>query len=69
MARCEGNYSHFEEANKASTVNVYGNDTGLFPEETYAYLQNVKLDLVSLDCTHGARHAGGWGHLGLETCV
>lgn len=138
MARCEGNYSHFEGANKASTVNVYGNetvkeffdlavkvefggkqnfmdyvevvpfetyevgklkvtpllaqhqqdeqsliylieedgktllygnDTGTFPEATYAYLQNVKLDLVSLDCTHGARHAGGWGHLGLETCV
>lgn len=48
---------------------LYANDTGIFPEATYEYLQNVKLDVVSLDCTHGARYAGGSGHLGLETCV
>lgn len=48
---------------------LYGNDTGVLPEATFEYLQNVELDLVSLDCTHGARHAGGIGHLGLQTCV
>ena len=138
MARCEGNYAHFDEENKGSTIQVYGNDkveawlneaiqiefggnqnfigytlvvpfktykagnlnvtpllaqhqideqsliytieengktllygndTGTFPEETFKYLEGVKLDVVSLDCTNGARYRGGQGHLGLETCV
>lgn len=138
VARCEGNYAHFDEANKGSTVHVYGNDkveayldqvvqvefggnqnfidyhrvtpfetyeagklkvtpllaqhqtdeqsliylieeegevllygndTGIFPEETFEYLKNIKLDVISLDCTHGTRHKGGYGHLGLESCV
>ncbi|MEF9959848.1 MAG: MBL fold metallo-hydrolase [Niameybacter sp.] len=138
MARCEGNYAHFDAENKGSVVGVYGNDkvkacldqaiqiefggnqsfigytqvvpfttyevgtlkvtpllaqhqtdeqsliylieedgktllygndTGIFPEETFEYLKTVKLDVVSLDCTHGAKHRGGYGHLGLESCV
>lgn len=34
---------------------LYGNDTGVFPEETFDYLKNssVELDYVSLDCTAG----------------
>lgn len=48
---------------------LYGNDTGTFPEETFDYLKGVKLDIVSLDCTNGARYPGGVGHMGLETNV
>lgn len=29
----------------------YGNDSGLFPDGTWDYLKNYKLDIVSLDCT------------------
>lgn len=138
LARCEGNYAHFDEGNKGSNIDIYGNDkvkacldqaiqvefggnqnfihytqvtpfetytagtlkvtpllaqhqideqsliyiieekgktllygndTGIFPEETFEYLKNVKLDIVSLDCTNGARYPGGKGHLGLESCI
>lgn len=48
---------------------LYGNDTGIFPEETFEYLKKVKIDLVSLDCTHGARYPGGVGHMGLESNI
>ncbi len=46
---------------------LYGNDTGPFPEETWAYLKTcgVKFNLVSLDCTIGLWD-GGWGmHMNL----
>ncbi len=46
---------------------LYGNDTGLFPEETWDYLKTcgVSFDLVSLDCTIGLWN-GGWGmHMNL----
>ena len=35
---------------------LYAHDTELFPDETWAYLkaQNVRFDIVSLDCTGGA---------------
>ena len=35
---------------------LYGHDTDLFPEQTWAYLTEtgVRFDLVSLDCTEGA---------------
>jgi len=32
---------------------LYGHDTGYFPEETWAYLENIKLDVAILDCTDG----------------
>ncbi|MCI9415327.1 MAG: hypothetical protein HFJ79_09160 [Clostridiales bacterium] len=44
---------------------VYAQDTGLFPEETLAYLAGKPLDFLSLDCCFGRRSSGGWGHMGL----
>src|SRR5699024_8159928 len=32
---------------------LYGNDTGWFPEETWEWLENTKLNIVTLDCTNG----------------
>ncbi|NLK07929.1 MAG: hypothetical protein GX316_04420 [Firmicutes bacterium] len=32
---------------------LYGNDTGFFYEEVWDRLKDFKLDVVSLDCTHG----------------
>ncbi len=51
------------------TTLLYAHDTGLFPEETRAYLtaHGTRFDLVSLDCTEGAK--GGLTyptHMGLE---
>jgi phosphoribosyl 1,2-cyclic phosphate phosphodiesterase len=42
---------------------LYGNDTAIFPEETFAFLSGKKLDIISLDCTYifcedGGRHMG-----------
>ncbi|MGL4344730.1 MAG: MBL fold metallo-hydrolase [Cellulosilyticaceae bacterium] len=48
---------------------LYGNDTGIFPEETFEYLAGKKLDIVSLDCTGGAIHADGHNHMGMESNV
>jgi phosphoribosyl 1,2-cyclic phosphate phosphodiesterase len=44
---------------------LYGNDSGVFPEETFAYLSGKKLDIISLDCTYIFRKTGN-GHMGLE---
>lgn len=41
---------------KGKQALLYAHDTGIFPEETIAYLSELrpKLDLVSFDCTGGA---------------
>jgi phosphoribosyl 1,2-cyclic phosphate phosphodiesterase len=31
---------------------LYGNDTGWFPEDTWAWLRGKKVDMAILDCTH-----------------
>ena len=50
---------------------LYGNDTGVFPDAAWAYLEREKvvLDFVSLDCT--AMNLQGWsrGHLSLDIDV
>jgi len=43
---------------------VYGNDTGIFPNEAFDYLAGKKLDIVSLDCTL-ISHKDGNNHMGL----
>ena len=47
---------------------LYGNDTGIFPEETWEYIANKPFDLVSLDCTH-CTHREGTNHMGLPDVV
>ena len=51
---------------------LYAHDTCEFTENNMAYLAGKRLDLVSLDCTGGARHYdySGWaGHMNSESCL
>lgn len=50
---------------------LYANDTGIFPEETWAYLATYghRFDMVSIDCTGMLKHGWRDGHLCLETCA
>lgn len=34
---------------------LYAHDTGIFPDETWDYLRGKRLDMISLDCTEGAK--------------
>ena len=47
---------------------LYAHDTGLFPEEDYAYIagSKIKFDLVSLDCTAGNMLKKYDSHMNLE---
>ncbi len=47
---------------------LYGNDTGLFPDETWEYLESnpVRFDYVSLDCCNGAGPINYDAHMNLE---
>lgn len=44
---------------------LYAHDTGLLPENTWAWLRGRKLHFISLDCTHMLGLSGG-GHMGLR---
>ncbi len=52
---------------------LYGNDTGYFLEETWAYLEKEKpyFDLVSLDCTMGIKACPkeNGHHMSVDLCV
>lgn len=56
---------------KGQTSFLYANDTGLFPDETWDWLERKRPVLagVSLDCTMAfAPCPPEWGHLNLEGC-
>lgn len=44
---------------------LYANDTGFFPEATWDYIAGIRLDIVSLDCTH-LTDSGTPGHMCIE---
>lgn len=48
---------------------LYANDTGVFPDSTWAWLEQhpCHLDFVSLDCTAGLLTGWFHGHMGLDT--
>lgn len=50
---------------KAGKRLLYAHDTGIFLESTWAYIKNIRFDLISLDCTALSRD---WrrGHMGFE---
>lgn len=50
---------------------LYANDTGGFPEQSAAYLENLgrKIHLVSFDCTFGAKDTDDHGHMTLSRCA
>jgi phosphoribosyl 1,2-cyclic phosphate phosphodiesterase len=43
---------------------LYGNDTGIFPDATWEYIEGYYFDLVSLDCTTGPEPEGIY-HMGI----
>lgn len=43
---------------------LYGHDTGIYTEDTWAFLKGRRLDLVSLDCNYQGQRDGG-NHMGL----
>lgn len=49
---------------------LYGNDTAMFPEDTWAFLAETKphLNLVSLDCTFLVNPDGAT-HMGIDGCL
>ena len=52
---------------------LYGHDTGLFTDETMAYLKNIEkpINLISLDCTSGCNPTdpnGYGGHMNVDDC-
>lgn len=47
---------------------LFGNDTGLYPEETWSYLAGAALDVAILDSTSG-RIPSRDGHMGVEVVV
>jgi len=50
---------------------LYGNDTGLFPDESWEHIEKsgVYFDFVSLDCTEGTRAIYYDSHMNLERNV
>ncbi len=55
---------------KGEKTMLYANDTGVFPPETVAYLNQYdrRFDLISLDCTGMLQHYRN-GHMSLDTDV
>lgn len=45
---------------------LYATDTGIWPEETFAFLKGLKLDLLVIECTNAFRPASYAGHLDME---
>lgn len=55
---------------KGAKTLLYANDTGYFPDETWAYLEQKRpyFDFISLDCTCGLKDCRD-GHMGIRTCT
>jgi len=47
---------------------LYGNDTGIFKDETWEYIKGTQFDLISLDCTFGVQKEGT-NHMGLPDII
>ncbi|MCL1987865.1 MAG: MBL fold metallo-hydrolase [Firmicutes bacterium] len=47
---------------------LYGNDTGIFPAETFNYISGKKFDIISLDCTCG-ENKEGTNHMGVPDAI
>lgn len=45
---------------------LYAHDTGIWREETWEFMQGMRFDLVSLDCTNGPKASQYSGHMGFE---
>ena len=55
---------------KDGTTILYGNDSGWFPDETWAWLETKQIDLAILDCTTGRTgNKRSRGHMSVETVL
>jgi len=55
---------------KAGKKILYGNDSGWFPEETWAWLKDLKIDAAILDCTGGyTSNKRSRNHMCIETVL
>lgn len=61
----------FDIENRDGKLMLYGHDTGIFPDETWAYLEKNRpyYSLVSLDCTAGIMPMEYDSHMNLERCA
>lgn len=48
---------------------LYATDTGWWSDETWAFLNGMKLDALVIECTNGRCNCDYWGHLNVETCI
>ena len=48
---------------------LYATDTGIWPEETFEYLKDFRLDLLVIECTDGFCESEYPGHLGIKDCL
>jgi phosphoribosyl 1,2-cyclic phosphate phosphodiesterase len=48
---------------------LYGSDTGIWPEETWDFLSDIKLDGLVIECTEGFVNTPYNGHLDIKECL
>jgi len=48
---------------------LYATDTGIWPEETFEFLQGVSIDLLIIECTDGFCPSDYPGHLNVKECI
>ncbi len=63
------NHAHGENAGfyvitDGEKTAVYAHDTGVFPEESMAYLKTLTIDFITLDCCYGP-NSNRHGHMGI----
>jgi phosphoribosyl 1,2-cyclic phosphate phosphodiesterase len=61
--------SHNLIVQNGSRTLLYATDTGMWHEETWAYLQGVRLDGLVVECTEGFHRTEYYGHLDIAECV
>ena len=61
-------YIYLFERKKDHKTFLCAHDTGDFFEDVWEFLKGFKLDIVSIDCTHG-KHSVNMNHLGCQNVV
>lgn len=54
--------------NRGRTL-LYASDTGVYAEETFAFLKSIRIDCLVIECTEGLCPSPYNGHLDLVSCV
>lgn len=48
---------------------LYATDTGIYPEETFEFLQDAQVHLLVIECTDGFCESDYIGHMGIKDCL